>query len=85
MLPPEIGRFTEPGDFDDTNPQKNFKMGGGHHGSHPHLVHEFVRSIIEKRKSAIDSVKAAEWTAPGICAHLSAMKNGAQVDIPDFR
>lgn len=85
MLPPEIGRFTEPGDFDDTNPQKNFKMGGGHHGSHPHLVHEFVRSIIERRKSAIDSIKAAEWTAPGICAHLSAMANGAQVDIPDFR
>lgn len=85
LLPPEIGRFTVPGDFDDTNPQKNFKAGGGHHGSHPHLVHEFVRSIIEKRRAAIDSIRAAEWTSPGITAHLSAMKNGARLDVPDFR
>ncbi|WP_330620836.1 hypothetical protein [Blautia pseudococcoides] len=30
----------------------SFKQGGGHGGSHPHLVHEFIRSIIEERKPA---------------------------------
>lgn len=84
MLPPEIGRFTVKGNYDDTNPQNTFVAGGGHHGSHPHLVHEFARSIIEKRLPAIDAVKSADWTAPGICAHQSAMKHGERVIIPDF-
>lgn len=85
MLPPEIGRFTQRGNFDETNPQRTFKAGGGHHGSHPHLVHEFIRSILEHRQSAIHSVRAADWCAPGICAHLSAMKDGVKMEIPDFR
>ena len=84
MLPPEIGRFTIKGNYDDTNPQNTFVTGGGHNGSHPHMIHEFARSIIEKRLPAIDAVKAAEWTGAGVCAHLSAMKNGAPVTIPDF-
>ena len=84
ILPKEIARFTQQGDFDDTNPQNTFKAGGGHHGSHPHLIHEFARSIIENRKPAIDAVKAAQWTAAGVCAHISAMKNGEAVQIPDF-
>ena len=40
VLPPEIAGFTRT---------------CSHHGSHPHLVHEFVRSIIEKRPAAIVS------------------------------
>ena len=84
LLPPEIGRFTIKGNYDDTNPQNTFVAGGGHHGSHPHMIHEFARSIIENRLPAIDAVKAAEWTGAGICAHLSAMKNGVPVTIPDF-
>ncbi|MBL8028096.1 MAG: gfo/Idh/MocA family oxidoreductase, partial [Fibrobacteres bacterium] len=65
-------------------PQKSFEVGGGHGGSHPHLVHEFIRSIVEKRKPWIDAVTAANWTAAGICAHESAMKNGKAVRIPSF-
>lgn len=57
---------------------------GGHGGSHPHLAHEFVRSIVEARSSAIDAHTAADWTAPGICAHESALKGGAGVAVPDF-
>jgi predicted dehydrogenase len=67
-LPPEIARFTQ----------------GGHGGSHPHLVQEFVRSIIEERPAAINAVTAADWTAAGICAHKSAMRDGAAVEIPAF-
>jgi len=57
---------------------------GGHDGSHPHLVHEFIRSIVEERPAYIDARRAASWTIPGICAHESAMKNGEKIAIPCF-
>ena len=49
-----------------------------------HLVHEFVRSIVEERKSAIDAVTAADWCAVGICAHTSALAGGKSIDVPKF-
>ncbi len=55
-----------------------------HGGSHPHLVNEFVMSIIEGRKPYIDESLAANITAAGICAHESAMKNGESIIIPEF-
>jgi predicted dehydrogenase len=84
LLPQEIARFTRRGVYDESNPHRSFLQGGGHGGSHPHLVNEFVRSIVEGRRPAIDAVTAADWTAAGICAHQSAMQNGAEVVIPSF-
>ena len=55
---------------------------GGHGGSHPHLVHELIRSIVERRSPAVDVVRAANWTAAGLCAHDSAMQGGVRVTIP---
>ncbi len=69
LLPDAIRRFTD----------------SAHGGSHPHLVHEFVRSIVERRPPTIDAYTAADWTAPGICAHESALRGGEPVAIPDFR
>ena len=83
-LPDVIGRFTYHVAYDETNPHLSFKQGGGHGGSHPHLVHEFVMSIIEDRKPWIDEVLGANITAAGICAHLSAMQNGKEVIVPEF-
>lgn len=85
-LPEEIQRFTVGGNFDPLNPQDSLKKGsgGGHHGSHPHLVNEFVRSIIEERKPWIDEKLGGNITAAGVCAHESAMKNGEQVIIPEY-
>ncbi len=57
---------------------------GAHHGSHPHLVHEFMMSIVENRKPEINEVIGANITAAGICAHISAMKNGEGVIVPEF-
>lgn len=57
---------------------------GGHGGSHAHLAHEFIRSIVEHRQPRIDAITAANWCAAGICAHESAMRDGAGVDIPLF-
>ena len=85
-LPEPLWRFTVGGNYDPLNPQDSLKKGsgGGHHGSHPHLVHEFVRSCVENRKPWIDEVLGANITAAGICAHESAMQNGAAVIVPEF-
>ena len=85
-LPDEIQKFTVGSDYDPLNPQESLRKGagGGHHGSHPHLVHEFVMSIVEDRKPLIDEVLGGNITAAGICAHESAMKNGESVMVPLF-
>ena len=85
-LPEEIQRFTVGGNFDPLNPQDSLKKGsgGGHHGSHPHLVNEFVRSIIEERKPWIDEKLGGNITGAGLCAHESAMKNGEDVIVPEY-
>lgn len=85
-LPEAIQRFTVGGNFDPLHPQESLKVGagGGHHGSHPHLVNEFVRSCLDGRKAAIDEQLAANITATGICAHESAMRNGEAVIVPRF-
>lgn len=69
LLPPTLARFTQ----------------GGHGGSHPHLAHEFVRSVVEGRAPAIDAYTSANWTAPGICADQSALRGGELVEIPAYR
>ena len=84
LLPHEIARFTVRGVYDETNPHLSFLQGGGHDGSHPHLVHEFVSSVIERRQPYPDAVTTANWTAPGICGHISAMNNGQRVEVPCF-
>ncbi len=85
-LPEELWHFTVGGNYDPLNPQESLKKGAGagHHGSHAHLVHEFVMSIIEERKPWIDEALGGNITAAGICAHESAMKNGAPVIVPEF-
>ena len=85
-LPQSLRRFTVGDNYDATNPQESLKVGAGagHHGSHPHLVNEFVRSIIEERKPWIDELLGAQITACGICAHESAMRDGETVYIPRF-
>jgi predicted dehydrogenase len=84
LLPPEIAEFTGALKLDARGEHPSVVHGGSHGGSHPHLVHEFVRSIVEQRMPAIDVMKAANWTAPGICAHQSAMHGGEKIMIPTF-
>ncbi len=84
LLPKEIARFTQRGVYDETHAHLSFLQGGGHGGSHPHLVHEFVSSIVEKRQPWPDAMTMAAWTAAGICAHESAMNGGVRIEIPQF-
>lgn len=83
LLPPSIARYTKRLPY-VTRDNSSIMIGGGHHGSHPHLVHEFISSIIDERPPCIDALTAANWTAAGICAHDSAMLGGKGVTIPDF-
>jgi predicted dehydrogenase len=87
LLPEGVRRFTvRSDDYDETNPQLSLDRdaSGGHGGSHPHMVHEFIRSILENRKSWINEANGANIVAAGICAHESAMKGGAIIDLPEF-
>ncbi|MDL2206057.1 Gfo/Idh/MocA family oxidoreductase [Eubacteriales bacterium OttesenSCG-928-N13] len=83
-LPEEIRHFTRTGVYNNKNTHLSYKQGGGHGGSHPHLVHEFVRSIVEERPAVLDDIMGAYWTGTGICAHESAMQGGVIVEIPNF-
>lgn len=83
LLPAEIAPYTRKAVFSDGK-HLSFVQGGGHSGSHPHLVHEFVRAIVEGRRAQVDARTGARWTAPGIAAHQSAMADGAAVEVPTF-
>lgn len=81
----EVGTHTEVPDYARLLPTQIRKFTkGGHGGSHPHLVHEFISSIVERRAPFPNELQAANWTSTGICAHTSAMKQGAIVKLPDF-
>ena len=85
-LPEELWHFTVGDNYDPLNPQDSLKKGAGagHHGSHAHLVHEFVMSCLEERRPWIDEHLAGNITAAGVCAHESALKNGEAVIVPKF-
>ena len=85
LLPKEIARFTQRGVCDKTHAHLSFLQGGGHGGSHPHLVQEFVSSIVDERRPWSDAITTAGWAAAGICAHESAMNGGKRIEIPQFK
>jgi hypothetical protein len=57
---------------------------GGHGTTEYLLVREFIDALNENKALSIDAVTAAQWTAPGICAHESAMNGGQWVDVPHY-
>lgn len=63
---------------------ESLRVGGGHEGAEPFLTHEFVDAIVNNRKPAIDIYEALAYTVPGIIAHESSKRNGAQMKIPSF-
>jgi predicted dehydrogenase len=57
---------------------------GGHGGSHGCLGDDFIDSILRGRKPAVNVIDALNMTAPGYYAHLSAMKGGETIKIPQY-
>jgi len=84
-LPGPIRRFTTKGIYDiGKKTHLSFTQGAGHGGSHPHLAHEFLSAIVEKRDPFPNARQSANWTCVGLCAHESALKGGAIVKLPAF-
>ncbi len=81
LLPEPIQKFTQT--IEDAD-HLSFVQGGGHGGSHPHMVHEFASAVVEDRDPWPNAQTAANWTCVGICAHQSAEQGGARVDLPAF-
>ena len=86
LRPPAAGadpQFTQPSEIHDAE-HLSFIQGGGHGGSHPHLVNEFVTALLDNRDPWPNAEQSANWTCVGICAHQSALKGGEIVKLPDF-
>ncbi|QEG37403.1 Gfo/Idh/MocA family protein [Bythopirellula goksoeyrii] len=81
LLPESIRKFTQ--SIEDAG-HLSFIQGGGHGGSHPHLVHEFLSALHEDRDPWPNATTSANWTCVGICAHESAQKGGEIVQLPQF-
>jgi len=85
LLPEPIQLFTTGGVYDlEDETHMSFVQGGGHGGSHPHLAHEFVMSIVEDREPFPNAVESANWSCAGVCAHDSALRGGEIVRLPEF-
>ncbi len=81
LLPKEIQMFTQ--SIQDAE-HLSFIQGGGHGGSHPHLVNEFLSALSENRDPWPNAVQSANWTCVGICAHQSTEQGGKIVELPKF-
>ena len=81
LLPEEIRQFTQ--SIEDSE-HLSFIQGGGHGGSHPHRVNEFLSALVEDREPRPGAVTSANWTCVGICAHESTKKGGEIVRLPAF-
>src|SRR5262245_28270656 len=81
LLPAEIRQFTR--SIQDAQ-HLSFIQGGGHGGSHPHLVNEFLNALAQNRDPWPNAPLSANWTCVGICAHQSALKGGEIVKLPEF-
>ena len=68
----------------DDNQHLSFTQGGGHGGSHPHLVHEFVSALVEGREPYPNARQSANWTCTGLLAHESAMRGGTIMKLPEW-
>lgn len=85
LLPEPIQRFTTKGVYDaDEHQHLSFTQGGGHGGSHPHLVHQFITALLEKKDPYPNAKQSANITCVGLLAHESAQKGGATLKLPEF-
>ena len=58
---------------------------GGHGASEYYMIEDFLRSILDDAKPAIDVYDGLDYTVPGICAQVSSERGGELVEVPNFR
>lgn len=79
-----IETYKQPMWWDTNLLPEPLKHTSSHGGSHVFLTHEFIDALVNNRQPTIDIREALAYTAPGIIAHESALKNGVLMKIPDF-
>ena len=57
---------------------------GCHFASHPFLIDDFVRAVVENKLPPNNAWDSARYMIPGLVAHESALQNGKLLDIPDL-
>ena len=78
----DIDRYLKPQLAPNTSKTDDY---GGHGGSHAYLTDDFIRGIIlPDHKVCVDVVMALNTTIAGVYAHLSAMKGGEALKIPEI-
>ena len=55
-----------------------------HFNSHPYLVDDFCRAVVENKLPPNNAWDAARYMIPGLVAHESALRGGELLDIPDL-
>ena len=61
------------------------ESNGAHHmNSHPYLVDDFCRAVVEEKLPPNNAWDAARYMVPGLVAHQSALKDGELLEVPDF-
>lgn len=48
------------------------------------MANEFAMAVAEDRDPFPNAVQSPDWTCVGLCAHQSALKGGAPVNLPAF-
>jgi len=59
-------------------------QAGGHGGAHGYLTDDFITAILTKRQPRVNAATALNTTVSGVYAHLSALKDGETLKIPQF-
>jgi predicted dehydrogenase len=85
-LPEEIRRFTTRGVYSGAGDaaSRAFVQGGGHGGSHPHLVHGLISAALGRSKPYPGAVRGANITCTGILSHESALAGGERRYLPEW-
>jgi predicted dehydrogenase len=81
---PQVETYTQPQWWQTDMLPEPLRHASGHDGSHTFLTHEFIDSLVNGRRPAIDVYEAVAYTAPGIIAHQSALAGGKQLKVPAF-
>ncbi|HUC21732.1 MAG TPA: Gfo/Idh/MocA family oxidoreductase [Streptosporangiaceae bacterium] len=81
---PVLAEPYRPPDLSHTMPAPLRSLPQLYDGAVPRLVHEFVRSVVERRRPTLDAVVAANWTAAGFAAHQSAISGGQVVNVQSY-
>lgn len=80
----ELETYAQPNYWETSMLPAAMRHKSDHDGSHTFLAHEFIQSIVENRRPAVDVNEAVAYTAPGIVAHNSALRGGELLKIPQF-